>query len=147
MSEEKKRVLHRLLDALSEAEDAVVDALVSPDFVTHHPRSPDSGRGPESVKYASMLFRRAFPDLRYTIEEMVAEGDRVAMRWVVEGTHTGEYFGFPPTGKRVVFKGTEIVRFSQGKVAERWVNWDTLGLFQQLGIIPEFSQLLPRPKG
>jgi len=144
MSEDNKRILRRLLEALDTGNLAVVEELVSPDFVTHHPRSPDHRGGPEAVKQASALFRTAFHDLRFTIEDMIAEGDMVAFRWIARGTHTGEYFGIPPTGESVEFRGMEFDRFSHGKVEERWVNWDTLGLFQQLGIVPELGQLLPQ---
>lgn len=119
MSEENKRIFRRLLEALDTGNLAVADELVSSDFVTHHPRSPDRGRGPEVVRQGAALFRAAFPDLRFTIEDIIAEGDTVAVRWIARGTHNGEYFGIPPTGKAMEFTGIELDRFSHGKVAEQ----------------------------
>jgi steroid delta-isomerase-like uncharacterized protein len=80
--------------------------------------------------------RDAFPDVHITIEDQVAEGDRVVTRWTARGTHTGAFQGIPPTGKRGSMTGIDINRFADGKVVECWTNADDLGLLQQLGVIP-----------
>jgi steroid delta-isomerase-like uncharacterized protein len=113
----------------------VADELFAPDFVYHDPAGEEL-RGPESVKgYATML-RAAFPDLHQTIEDQVAEGDRVAYRWTARGTHEGELMGIAPTGNRVTFTGIAVARLADGKIEEIWENYDALGLMQQLGAIP-----------
>jgi predicted ester cyclase len=79
----------------------------------------------------------ATPNLSHTIEDMLAEGDRVAVRLTARGTHTGEFMGIPPTGKQVTVTGTVICRIAEGKIQEDWFNSDALGLLQQLGVIPQ----------
>ena len=87
-----------------------------------------------------LRYRRAFPDARYTIEEMIADQDKVVIRWSGTGTHLGELMGIPPTGRRVTVTGISIGRYEGGKLVEEWLNFDALGLFQQLGVIPTPSQ-------
>jgi steroid delta-isomerase-like uncharacterized protein len=113
----------------------VADELFAPAFVYHDPAGGEL-RGPESVKgYAAML-RDAFPDLQQTIEEQMAEGDKVAYRWTARGTHEGELMGIAPTGKRVEFTGIAVARLANGKIEEIWENYDALGMMQQLGVVP-----------
>ena len=81
-------------------------------------------------------FRSAFPDFHVTIEDQIAEGDRVATRWTMRGTHEGEFRGISPTGKQITVTGIGIFRFSDGKVVESWDNFDQLGMMRQLGVIP-----------
>ena len=78
----------------------------------------------------------AFPDLRFTVEDIIAEGDEVVARWTARGTHEGEYKGVPSTGERVTFTGTTTYRITDGKVEETWWEWDEMVLMQQLGIVP-----------
>jgi steroid delta-isomerase-like uncharacterized protein len=92
--------------------------------------------GYEAYREEISAYRAAFPDLRYTVEDQLAEGDLVASRWTVRGTHRGELMGIAPTGKEIGLTGITIQRFANGKIAEEWWNWDTLGLMQQLGAIP-----------
>lgn len=113
----------------------VADELFAPDFVYHDPAGAEL-RGPESVKgYAAML-RAAFPDLHQTIEDQIAEGDKVAYRWTARGTHQGELMGIAPTGNRVTFTGIAVARLAEGKIEEMWENYDALGMMQQLGVVP-----------
>ena len=81
-------------------------------------------------------YTTAFPDLELTTEDIVAEGDKVAIRNTWRGTHQGSFHGLPPTGKRVAFTGTDIIRFVDGRIAEQWADLDALGLMQQLGAFP-----------
>lgn len=85
---------------------------------------------------AHAMFVSAFPDMHLTVEDQIAEGDRVVTRWTMHGTHQGELMGIPPTGKAVTISGTSIDRLAGGKVAEHWAEFDLLGLMQQLGVIP-----------
>ena len=95
-------------------------------------------RGPEDVKRFMGEFREGFPDFHSTIEEMVAEGDKVVTRWTMRGTHQGEFRGTAPTGKQIAVTGIGIFRFSpEGKVIESWDNFDQLGMMRQLGALPQ----------
>ena len=82
------------------------------------------------------MLRNAFPDITYTVEELIAEGDKVVARWSAEGTHLGDFVGIPPTHKQVRFSGIEIIRVVDGKAIEEWEELDRLGLMTQLGVIP-----------
>jgi predicted ester cyclase len=90
----------------------------------------------EGVKESIAWSHSAFPDLRVTIEDQVAEGDKVATRWRVRGTHQGEMMGVSATGKQVAFTGTQTDYISGGKIVESWSNWDTLGMLGQMGAGP-----------
>jgi steroid delta-isomerase-like uncharacterized protein len=92
--------------------------------------------GYEVVQQAAAASRTAFPDLQLSVNDQVAEGDRVAARWTVTGTHKGEYYGIPATGKQVGHSGTAFYRLENGRIAEVWLLSDTMGLMQQLGVIP-----------
>jgi len=114
---------------------SVVDEIVSPDHVYHDPFQVE-GHGPEEYKQRIAVLRNAFPDLVYTIEDQVAEGDRVFTRWVMRGTHQGELAGIPPTGAQITMAGMTINLISNGLIVEDWTVWDALGVMQQLGVIP-----------
>ncbi len=86
------------------------------------------------------LLTTAFPDSKFTIEQMVAEGDTVVVRWTVRGTHKGDLMGNAPTGKPISLSGVSVCRLADGKLVEGWGNWDALGMFQQLGIVPELAK-------
>jgi len=92
--------------------------------------------GPEAAKQAAADYRRAFPDLRVTVEDLIAEGDKVVGRLRFRGTHLGELDGIAPTGRRVDCTGIVVSRMEGGKIAEDWANFDDLGLMRQLGAIP-----------
>jgi steroid delta-isomerase-like uncharacterized protein len=98
-------------------------------------------RGPEDVKRFMSEFRQAFPDFHSTIEDQIAEGDKVVTRWTMRGTHQGEFRGIAPTGKQITVTGIGIFRFSdEGKVIESWDNFDQLGMMRQLGVVPSPEQ-------
>jgi steroid delta-isomerase-like uncharacterized protein len=114
----------------------VADELFAPNFVHHDPVSGEDWRGPESVKQYAAMMRAAFPDLYYTVEDQIAEGDKVVTRYRAGGTHQGELMGIAPTGKRIEITGISIMRINDGgKIEEMWENSDTLGMMQQLGAI------------
>ena len=110
---------------------------MAPDYVAHVPAAPGPLEGLEAWRQFSGPFAEAFPDLRLTVQDIVAEGDTVAARVDFHGTHRGEFQGIPPTDKQVAFTSIEINRVVGGKVEEHWVELDLLGLMQQLGAIPE----------
>jgi steroid delta-isomerase-like uncharacterized protein len=125
--------VRRLVEQLVNKGDmAVVDEIFASTFVNH---SPAAGTTPdrEGIKQLISMMRNAFPDYHNVIEDLIAEGDRVAVRVICRGTHRAEFMGIAPTGKSVEFSAVSIFRFADGKVVERWNNTDNLGLLQQLG--------------
>ena len=141
MSEVNKTIVRRLFEEVwNKGNLSVADELFTPNCEHHDASSPDFGRGPESEKKRAALYRTAFPDLQLTIEDIIAEGQTVVARWSCRGTHKGDLSGIAPTGKQVTISGVSIARFTNGKMVEGWVNWDALGLMQQLGVVPELAR-------
>jgi steroid delta-isomerase-like uncharacterized protein len=121
----------------------LIDELTDPNCVVHQADGAGGNdiSGREELKRFAKMYLAAFPDLRFTVEDQVAEGDKVVTRWSSEGTHKGELMGIPPTGKHATgVTGITIDRYSGGKFVESWGNWDTLGLMQKLGVIPAVGQ-------
>ena len=114
---------------------AVADEILAPDFVWHN----EVGPGPEGVKQFATSVRAAFPDLRLKSEQIVADGDRVAILWSLDGTHQAEFFGVPATGRAVSVPGIDVYRIADGRIAELWTVGDDLGPLMQLGAIPAFG--------
>ena len=135
MSTERNKAISRRADEelFNRGNLDVADELFAADFLHHDPASAEAWRGPEGVKRYVRLVRTAFPDLHLTIEDQVAEGDKVAYRWTARGTHRGEFMGRAPTGNRVSLTGIAIARVTDGKIREIWETSDALGLMQQLG--------------
>ena len=141
MSEKNKAIVHRLFEELwNKGSLPVADELIAPTYTHHDTSTPDAGRGPESEKKRLTLYRKAFPDMRLTIEDIIAEGETVMARWACRGSHKGDLNGIAPTGKQFNISGVTIVRLSNGKLVEGWVNWDALGLMQHLGVVPELAK-------
>jgi predicted SnoaL-like aldol condensation-catalyzing enzyme len=137
MSEANKNAVRRLVEEVwNKGNLPVADQLFAPIYNHHDTSSPDLGRGPESEKLRATLYRTAFPDIRLTIEDLIAEGETVTARWSCRGTHKGDLSGIAPTGKSFTITGTSTVRFASGKMVEGWINWDALGMMQQLGVVP-----------
>jgi steroid delta-isomerase-like uncharacterized protein len=137
VSEENKAVLRRWIEAYNERDLEAEADVLAPDYVAHVPAAPGPLEGLEAWRRFSGSFAEAFPDLRLTVEDIMAEGDMVAARVAFRGTHRGEFQGIPPTDKEVAFTAIEVNRVRDGKVEEHWVELDLLGLMQQLGAIPE----------
>jgi len=114
--------------------------LVAADAVGHDPARPEPTAGPDGLIESARGYRDAFPDLKVTANQVIADGDHVAVRWTARGTHKGELFGIAATGKEATVTGITIDRWADGKIAESWTNWDTLGLLQQLGAVPAAMQ-------
>src|SRR5215203_4305476 len=138
MSEENKVLTRRSWEIVTEGNlDTLEDALAevyAEDIVLHEP--DEDVRGVEGLKQFVTMIRSAIPDLRITLEEDIAEGDKVVSRWRAQGTHQGELMGIAPMGNRVIITGITIHRIEEGKIVEEWENWDALGLMQQIGAIP-----------
>lgn len=130
--DQNKRVVRRLYDELfSKWNLAIIDELIAPDFVGHE-MPPGMPRGPEGFRQFYAGIRAGLPDVQLTVEDMIGEGDKVVVRWRGRATHRGDFLGIPPTGKTVSFTGIAIYRLSNGKVVERWVEVDLLGVMGQL---------------
>jgi len=141
MSEQNKTNVRRLFEEVwNKGHVPVADELFTPTYTHHDSSSPDLGRGPDSEKKRATLYRNAFPDIRFTVEDIIAEGETVMARWSCRGTHKGDLSGIPPTGKQVNITGVSIARFANGKMEEGWVNWDALALMQQLGVVPDLGK-------
>jgi steroid delta-isomerase-like uncharacterized protein len=120
---------------------ALVDELLAPDYVSHAPGDPELSRGPEDIKEIVRAYHAAFPDLAFTVEKQVAEGDMVVTRWIACGTHQGQFMGVPPSGRRIEVSGMSMDRISGSRIVENWNNWEALELMQQVGAIPESGEV------
>ncbi len=134
-AEENKAIVRRFWGVWEEGNIDLVDELLAPDYINHTPASPDQPTGPEGVKGVVAMFRSAIPDLRVVVEDLIAEGDKVVVRYALEGTHDGELFGVPPTGQRLSIRSIAVERVSDGKIREHWRVTDSLDMMQQLGVI------------
>jgi steroid delta-isomerase-like uncharacterized protein len=143
-TQENKTMVRRFLEeSLGEGKPELVEDLLDPDFVRYDPYiEAGEVRGTQTVKDNIVWFANAFPDLSCTVEDQVAEGDEVVSRWTLRGTHQGEFFGVPASGKRVEMSGIQIDRFDEesGKIVEEWAEFDLLGAMRQMGAIPEPQQ-------
>ena len=134
--EKNKRLVRKFIEEFQSGNnESVAEELLAPDFVDH---SPFPGVAPdrEGVKRLFAALHAAFPDLRATIHDQLAEGDRVATRKTFRGTHRGEFLGISPTGRMVTFDVIDIVRMDNGRIAEHWNVVDLMGLLQQIGVAP-----------
>ena len=124
-------------DIFEKGDFDAADRILTEDYVTHSPGAPpDFLHGPEGAKEYARAIRTGLPDLSITHDDIVTEGDKVVIRWTARGTHEGELFGIPPTGKSVEITGFDLFRIEGDRIAEMWQNWDALGLMQQVGAIP-----------
>lgn len=136
MSEENKAIVQRYIEEVyNKGNVNLVDELVAADYVNHGGLS-DQRPGSEGLKQFIPQLRTIFPDEHLTIENLIAEGDKVAYSWVARGTHKAEVMGVSPTGKQITGTGISIVRITDGKIAEEWTSRDDLSIMQQLGVIP-----------
>src|SRR5918998_1204216 len=135
-AEENKATVRRfMVESFGEGKPELVDELLDPNIVRYDPYiEAGEVRGTQTVKDNIVWFRRAFPDLSCTVEEQVAEGDKVVSRWTLRGTHRGDFFGVTGTGNRVEFTGIQIDRFDEsGKIVEERAEFDLLGAMRQVG--------------
>jgi predicted ester cyclase len=135
-NEENKAVVRACFENASQGNFDALDAIVAPDFVLH----PEEVRGAEGLKEMVEGYRNALSGLRVTIDQQFSEGDYVATRFTISGTHDGDLMGTPPTGKDVAFTGITISRCEGGRIVEEWEITDTLGLLGQIGALPEMAR-------
>jgi steroid delta-isomerase-like uncharacterized protein len=134
MSEENKALARRSWESVDNPD--TLGEVYAPDVVWHNPEGDIQGL--EEAKQFVAMFETAFPDISATVEDMVAEGDKVVSRVTIRGTHQGEVEEFgPPTGRRVEVQGLSLHRIEDGKIVEEWNSWDNLSILQQLGLAPE----------
>jgi steroid delta-isomerase-like uncharacterized protein len=137
-AEENKAIFRRYVEELGNEGNFDLADEIFDHYLAHQSDGTTLERGPEDVKRFMGEFRSAFPDFHSTIEDMVAEGDKVVTRWMARGTHQGEFRGIAPTGKEIEITGIGIFRFStEGKVVESWDAMDQLGMMQQLGVVEQ----------
>jgi steroid delta-isomerase-like uncharacterized protein len=134
-----RKWVDEVLNRRDVSEQSLAYQLVAVDFVGHFPGQPPI-EGLEAYRQFGSLYFSAFPDLQITPEDLIAEGDKVTMRYGWRGTHKGELMGIPATGKQVITSGISILRVANGKIAEQWDSFDNLGMLQQLGVVPAPGQ-------
>ena len=136
-TEENKALVRRgWEDGFNRGDLDVLDEVLASDFICHDPNSSTGEvRGPEAIKASIGWLRSAFPDARMTVEDQIAEGEKVVTRMTMRGTHEGEFGDVAPTGRQVEVAWMEIDRISGGKQEEMWANWDLMGLLKQIGAI------------
>jgi len=127
---------------LCEGELDLLDTLMAPDAVVHELEdlSPSAARGTKGFREFIQVFRSAFPDLRVKVVDQLADGDRVATRWRMEGTQSGRLMGIEASHRPVSVDGIRIDRIAQGRIAETWNQWDTIGMLRQLGALPALDR-------
>jgi steroid delta-isomerase-like uncharacterized protein len=137
MSADQDKALARrfVAEVMNAGNLAAADEFIAPNLVVHNP-VPGQTPGREGFKQTLATLRNAFPDLHFTIEDLLADGDKVMIRSTYQGTHRGELLGFPPTGKLVVVMGIDLLRVADGKIVEHWGTYDQMEMLHQLGVLP-----------
>jgi steroid delta-isomerase-like uncharacterized protein len=136
-TEQDKALIGRFIEEIfNRGNMSAADEILAPNFVEHEVLPPGIPDGREGVIVMTSMLRSAFPDFKATIEDTLAEGDKVVIRMTWSGTHKGEFMGIPATGKRVSIGVIDIIRVAGGKLVEHWGQMDSMGLMQQIGAIP-----------
>lgn len=138
--ERNKEIGRRVLvEIWGEGRLGLVDELYAADYVDHVSRGPEPATvsGPGGLKQAVSLFRDALPDLSYAVDDQIAERDVVVSRFSAAGTHQRPFLGAAPSGRRIAYTGIDVNRVRDGRIVESWVQYDALGLLQQLGLVPQ----------
>ena len=135
-TDENKALVRRWFAETDRGNDAIIDELCAPEYVDHSPPLPGMGDGSAAVRQANAVLRAAFPDTVHTVDDQIAEGDKVVTRLRGRATFTGECLGIQPNGKVVEITGISIHRIANGKLVEHWANFDSLSFMQQLGVVP-----------
>jgi steroid delta-isomerase-like uncharacterized protein len=140
MTVENKAMIQRFCDVVNTRDLAAVENFVEDffavNYVAHENSKPGTSVSHSGIKQYLNRFYAVMPDLHITVEDLIAEGDKVVIRWTMHGTHTREFMGSTPTGNPVSLKAIECFRIAAGRIVERWSIWDQLGLLQQLGAVP-----------
>ena len=139
MSEEPKAIVRRFGEEIWHKGNLdAIEEFIAPDYVRHTSHYREGGRevqGPEGARQSIAALRAAFPDVHFTEDDILVDGDKVVTRWTFHGTHRGPFLGVAPTGKHVTFSGINIYRIACGKIVERWASEDAISLYQQLGLL------------
>ena len=135
MSAENKVIARRFFDAWNDKNPSIFDELYAAEAAHHDPANPDVLPGPRGQKALFQVYTTAFPDTRFTIDDIVADENSVVVRWTARGTHMGPLRDLAPTAGRVTVEGVSISRISGGKIVESWAIWDALGMMHQLGAV------------
>ncbi len=139
-SEQNEAVAHRWhLEVVQQGNTGLADQILTSDVLIHV--NGQEFRGVDAANQLATALKTAFPDIRITHHEAIVSGDRVAIRWTSDGTHQGEYFGVPPTGKPIHVEGIDLFHIRDGKIAEVWIEYDNLALMQQMGVAPQPQQV------
>ena len=144
-AEKNKAIIRRLGEVVNKGNLDSVDEIFASDYVRHDPSALLGNVGREEYKQAFTNLRHSFPDAQWKMEDLLADGDKVVARWTFTGTHEGQFFNIPPSGKKVAYPIIAIYRVADGKIAEDWHIFHILGLWQEL--IPEISELLKKAHG
>ncbi len=136
MSEENKDIIHRLWDVWHSKVFEKLDDLIAENHVNRDPNNPTDLVGVQGYRELITMYTTLLPDLKFDIQEMIADGDVVCTRWIARGTHTGEALGLTPTNNPVARTGISWQRVQNGKIVETWVERDGLGLAKDVGMVP-----------
>jgi steroid delta-isomerase-like uncharacterized protein len=137
MSADNKAVIRRLYnDVWNKRNLAAIDEIISPSHALYEPDAYDSRVGPAAYRATAERFLRGIPDLRFTVQEVISEGNKFVVVWVVTGTHQGEFYGVPATNKKLSLEGITIHQIKNGKIFDSYVSWDELGMMRQVGAVP-----------
>lgn len=136
MTAENRFVMRRFVEFINTSSEKLAEELIAPDAVFHIPGRPEPMRGPAGYLAIIEMMRSGFPDIRWTLEEMIVEDDKVAARFTMRGTHQGSFFGVPPTGKTIEVQAMNFYRLSGGQFVEERGQPDLLGLLMQIGAVP-----------
>jgi steroid delta-isomerase-like uncharacterized protein len=135
-TEKNKLVMKRFVEFINTASEQLAGELISPDAIFYVPGQPEPMRGPTGYLAIIGMMRGGFPDIQWTLEDMVAEGDKVAARFTMRGKHQGNFVGVPPSGKPIKVQAMNFYRLTNGQITEEHGQPDMLGLLQQIGAVP-----------
>ena len=135
-TENNKLTMNRFVEFINTASEQLAGELISPNAIFYVPGQPEPMRGPGGYLAIIGMMRSGFPDIQWTLEDSVAEGEKVAARFIMRGTHQGAFFGVPPTGKSIKVQAMNFYRFSNGQIIEEYGQPDMLGLLTEIGAIP-----------
>lgn len=134
--DENVEIAHRyFFELMNQGKMDLIPELFTPDLAFRIPTLPEAVHGHDGMRGFVTTLRTAFPDIAFSIDREIADGDKVAIRWIITGTHRGPFLGMPPSGNRIKDQGIDIFRFRDSKIAEIWVNENDFGLMQQLGMM------------
>lgn len=134
--ETNKTIMNRFVTFINTASENLAEELISPNAIFHAPGQPEPMKGPNGYLTIINMMRSGFPDIQWTLEDIVVEGDKIAARFTMRGTHQGNFFGVPPTGKSIIVQAMNFYYLSEGQIIGEHGQPDFLGLLQQIGAIP-----------